>query len=118
MADPTRPAFLVVSTLLGSGMSSRLFQRVREELALAYSVYGYQSLNSDVGVHGVYVGTGPENAGKARQAVTDELKRLVDDGVAEDELMLGRQQLIGQYLLSLESTGSRMHRAAAAELVR
>lgn len=116
IADPTRPAFLVVSTLFGSGMSSRLFQRVREELGLAYAVYGYQSLYSDVGIHGVYVGTAPESAAKARNAVLDELKRLVDHGVGEEELALGRQQLVGQFLLSLESAGSRMQRAASCEL--
>jgi predicted Zn-dependent peptidase len=114
--DPSRPAFLLVSTLFGSGMSSRLFQRVREELGLAYAVYGYQSLYSDVGVHGVYVGTAPETAEKARRAVSDELKRLVDHGVGEEELALGRQQLVGQFLLSLESAGSRMQRAASCEL--
>jgi predicted Zn-dependent peptidase len=116
MSSPTRPAFLIVSTLFGGGMSSRLFQRVREELGLAYAVYGYQSLNSDVGIHGVYVGTAPDTADRARQAVNDELKRLVDEGVSEDELALGRQQLTGQYLLSLESPGSRMQRAASCEL--
>jgi predicted Zn-dependent peptidase len=114
--DPSRPAFLVVSTLFGSGMSSRLFQRVREEMGLAYAVYGYQSMYSDVGLHGVYVGTAPETAQKARDAVMDEMKRLVDHGVGEDELMLGRQQLVGQFLLSLESAGSRMQRAASCEL--
>jgi predicted Zn-dependent peptidase len=116
VADATRPAFLVVSTLFGGGMSSRLFQRVREELGLAYAVYGYQSLYSEVGVHGVYVGTAPDTAERARQAVNDELQRLVDHGVAEDELSLGREQLIGQFLLSLESAGSRMQRAASSEL--
>jgi predicted Zn-dependent peptidase len=116
MKDPSRPALLVVSTLFGSGMSSRLFQRVREELGLAYAVYGYQSLYSDVGIHGVYVGTAPDTAQKARDAVIDELKRLVDHGVGEEELALGRQQLVGQFLLSLESAGSRMQRAASCEL--
>lgn len=114
--DPSRPAFLVVSTLFGSGMSSRLFQRVREEMGLAYAVYGYQSLYSDVGIHGVYVGTAPQTAKKARDAVMDEMKRLVDHGVGEEELALGRQQLVGQFLLSLESAGSRMQRAASCEL--
>jgi predicted Zn-dependent peptidase len=116
MADPTRPAFLVVSTLFGGGMSSRLFQRVREELGLAYTVYAYQSLNSDVGVHGVYVGTGPETVEQARQAVADELDRLVQHGVSEEELETGRQQMLGQYILSLESPGARMQRIATAEL--
>jgi predicted Zn-dependent peptidase len=114
--DPSRPAFLVVSTLFGSGMSSRLFQRVREEMGLAYAVYGYQSLYSDVGIHGVYVGTAPDTAQKARDAVMDEMKRLVDHGVGDEELALGRQQLVGQFLLSLESAGSRMQRAASCEL--
>jgi predicted Zn-dependent peptidase len=116
MADRTRPAFLVVSALLGGGMSSRLFQRVREELGLAYAVYGYQSLYSDVGIHGIYVGTAPDTAAKARQAVNDELRRLVDDGIPEAELAIGRQQLVGQYLLSLESVGARMQRVASREL--
>ncbi len=116
MRDPSRPAFLVLSCLFGGGMSSRLFQRVREELGLAYSVYGYQSLSSDIGLHGVYVGTGPETADRALEAVRDELKRLVDDGMGEDELALGREQLEGQYLLSLESPSARMQRAASCEL--
>lgn len=114
--DPSRPAFLVLSALFGGGMSSRLFQRVREELGLAYSVYGFQSLYGDVGVHGVYVGTGPDTAAKARQAVSDELKRLTDDGIGEDELALGRRQLVGQFLLSQESVSARMNRAASREL--
>lgn len=116
MADKTRPAFLVVSSLFGGGMSSRLFQRIREELGLAYSVYGFQSLYTDVGVHGVYVGTAPDTAERARAAVVEELQRLVDHGIAEDELSLGRQQLVGQYLLSQESVGARMQRAASREL--
>jgi predicted Zn-dependent peptidase len=116
MSDRTRPAFLVVSALFGGGMSSRLFQRVREEMGLAYSVYGYQTLYADVGVHGVYVGTAPDTAARARAAVTDELKRLADHGIPEDELTLGRRQLVGQFLLSQESVGARMNRAAGREL--
>lgn len=116
MADRTRPAFLIVSSLLGGGMSSRLFQRVREELGLAYTVYAFSSLYSDTGVHGVYVGTGPATAGQARQAVADELQKLVQHGVPADELEVGKQQLIGQYLLSLESVGARMQRVASREL--
>ena len=116
MNDPARPAFMVLSALFGGGMSSRLFQRVREELGLAYAVYAFQSLYADVGIHGVYVGTAPNTAAKAQQAVTDELKRLTDDGIAEDELALGRRQLVGQFLLSQESVNARMNRAASREL--
>jgi predicted Zn-dependent peptidase len=116
MRDPSRPAYLVANALLGGGMSSRLFQRIREQMGLAYAVYSFHSLYSDVGVHGVYVGTGPETAGRARQAVLDELARLADDGIPEPELAGGRQQLIGQYLLSQESVGARMNRLAMREL--
>jgi predicted Zn-dependent peptidase len=116
MRDPSRPAYLVVSALLGGGMSSRLFQRVREQLGLAYAVYSFHSLYSDVGVHGVYVGTSPDTAVRARQAVVDELSRLANEGIPEAELALGRQQLVGQYLLSQESVGARMNRMAVREL--
>lgn len=116
MPDPSRPAYLVVNALLGGGMSSRLFQKVREQMGLAYTVFSFHSLYSDVGVHGVYVGTSPDTAGRARQAVLDELSRLSDEGIPEAELEMGRQQLIGQFLLSLESVGARMNRLATREL--
>lgn len=116
MSDPSRPAYLVVNTLLGGGMSSRLFQHVRERLGLAYAVYSFHTLYSDVGVHGVYVGTSPENAGRARQAVMEQLDRLANEGIDEKELDVGRQQLVGQYLLSQESVGARMNRLAVREL--
>lgn len=116
MASPDRPAYLIVNSLLGGGMSSRLFQRVREELGLAYSVYSFQDLHVDTGMHGVYVGTAPETAARAQQAIRDELDRLVNEGIPAEELALGRQQFVGQYLLSLESVGARMYRAASLEL--
>ncbi len=102
-ADPRRFAFLLLSTLLGGGMSSRLFQRVREELGLAYSVYTFQSFHADVGMHGVYVGTAPETASAALDAIRHELQHVVDDGLPADEVAMGRQQLKGQITLSLES---------------
>src|SRR5438067_3472971 len=67
--DPRRFALLLVSTLLGGGMSSRLFQRVREELGLAYAVYTYQSFHADSGMHGVYVATAPETAREALSVI-------------------------------------------------
>jgi predicted Zn-dependent peptidase len=97
-------------------MSSRLFQRVREELGLVYSVYTFTSFHVDAGVHGVYLATSPEQAREAMTAVNDELARLADDGIPEDELRMGKQQLKGQITLSLEGVSSRMYRAAATEL--
>lgn len=114
--DPRRYAMSLVSMLLGGGMSSRLFQRVREELGLAYSVYTYQSFHADAGVHGVYVGTAPESAAAAADAIRAELSMLSENGIPETELAAGKSQLKGQITLSLESPSSRMYRAAAVEL--
>jgi predicted Zn-dependent peptidase len=115
-SDPRRYAFSLVSTLLGGGMSSRLFQRVREELGLAYSVYTFSSLYSQTGMHGIYVGTGPETADQAVSAILAELQTLSQEGIRGEELAQGKRQLKGQMTLSLESPASRMYRAAALEL--
>ena len=114
--DPRRYAMALVSTLLGGGMSSRLFQRVREELGLAYSIYTFQSFHADVGMHGVYVGTGPETARDALEAIHVELADVANAGLPESELAMGKSQLKGQITLSLESVTARMYRCAAVEL--
>ena len=115
-ADPRRYPLTLVSMMLGGGMSSRLFQRVREELGLAYSVYTFQSFHVDTGVHGVYVGTAPDTAPAAADAIREELSKLAAHGLPDDELAAGKSQLKGQIMLSLESVSSRMYRAAACEL--
>lgn len=97
-------------------MSSRLFQRVREELGLAYSVYSFQSFYSDTGVVGVYVATSPETAARALEEIERELARLAREGLSHGELEAGKNQLKGQLTLSLESPASRMYRVAASEL--
>jgi predicted Zn-dependent peptidase len=114
--DPRRYAVVLVSTLLGGGMSSRLFQRVREELGLAYAVYSFQSFHADTGMHGVYVGTSPGTATQAADAVREELARVAAAGIPDEEIAAGKQQLRGQVTLSLESVSSRMYRAAGVEL--
>ncbi|MBX9929325.1 MAG: insulinase family protein [Gemmatimonadaceae bacterium] len=114
--DPRRHALMLIDTVLGGGMSSRLFQRVREELGLAYSVYAFQSFHQHAGSHGVYVATAPETADAAVAAVRTELQKLVDDGIPAAELATAKQQLKGQIVLSLEGVGSRMYRAATFEL--
>lgn len=114
--DPRRYALVLASTVLGGGMSSRLFQRVREELGLAYSVYTFHSFYPETGVHGVYVGTAPETARRAAEAIRDELSRLADEGLSEEELRCGQSELKGQVTLSLESVTSRMYRAAGVAL--
>ena len=115
-SDPRRYAVVLVDTLLGAGMSSRLFQRVREQLGLAYSVYTYQSFHADSGVHGVYVGTAPETAAEATDAVRAELAEIAGNGLPDAEIEAGKGQLKGQLTLSMESVTSRMYRAASVEL--
>jgi predicted Zn-dependent peptidase len=115
-ADPRRHTLMLVNTLLGGGMSSRLFQRVREELGLAYSVYTFQSFHVDAGSHGIYVGTAPGSAAEATAAVREELAQLSGEGIGAAELAMGKQQLKGQITLSMEGVTSRMYRAAAVEL--
>ena len=114
--DPRRHAFVLLSVMLGGGMSSRLFQRVREELGLAYSISTFQAFHVDAGVHGVYVGTGPDTAREALDAIDAELADISAHGLPAEELALGKSQLKGQITLSLESVSARMYRCAGVEL--
>jgi predicted Zn-dependent peptidase len=114
--DPRRHAMVLLSVVLGGGMSSRLFQRIREELGLAYSVYTFQTFYKTCGVQGVYVGTAPKTAKAALEAIEQELALVVDNGLPEEEIAQGKGQLKGQITLSLESPTARMYRAAAVDL--
>ena len=93
-------------------MSSRLFQRIREKLGLAYSVFSFQSFYSQAGISGVYVGTRPEWGDQALEAILEEYRRLAADGLTAEELAQTKQQVKGQVMLSLESTGARLFRLA------
>jgi len=115
-ADPRRYALILLSQALGGGMSSRLFQRIREELGLAYAVYSFHAFYRSAGTLGVYLGTRPETAGAAVDAVREEMTELAGNGLPEDELDRVRAQVKGQLTLALESTGARLHRLAAAAL--
>jgi len=114
--DQRRYAIALVDAILGGGMSSRLFQRVREELGLAYAVYTFQCFHPDTGTHGVYVGTAPATAERAREAINEELSRLASESLTAEEIEAGKSQLKGQVTLSLESVSSRMYRAAGVAL--
>jgi predicted Zn-dependent peptidase len=97
-------------------MSSRLFQRVREELGLAYAIYSFQSFYKDAGISGVYVGTRPEWADKAADVIRDEFRKLSTHGITEEELSDMKGQVKGQIVLSLEGPGSRLQRLAGTAL--
>ena len=114
--DPLRYAIHVTATALGGGMSSRLFQRIREERGLAYAVYSFHGFYAQAGHVGAYVGTRPETAGEAREALEEELVRLAREGLTRQELDDTRSQLKGQFLISLESPASRMNRLAGVAL--
>jgi predicted Zn-dependent peptidase len=114
--SPLRYAAVVVGQALGGGMSSRLFQRIREQLGLAYSVFSFQSFYARGGHVGAYVGTRPESAAEARSVLLEEFSALSREGLTEGELSEMKQQIKGQVLLSLESPAARMHRLASTEL--
>jgi predicted Zn-dependent peptidase len=97
-------------------MSSRLFQRVREELGLAYAVYAYRQSYQSAGQLGIYVGTRRDTAEQALAEIRSELARVAAESLPAPELADARQQLKGQIMLSLESPSSRMSRLASLEL--
>lgn len=116
VSDPLRDAVILVGIALGGGMGSRLFQKIREELGLAYAVYAFRAFYLSGGHVGAYLGTRPETAEKALGALSDELARLAQDGLEAEELEATRRQMKGQVVLALESPGSRMHRLASLAL--
>lgn len=115
-AHPHRYTLAVLSAAFGGGMSSRLFQRVREERGLAYSVHSFQSFYRQAGNFGVYVGTRPGAADGAVDLILEEFAELAANGLSSEEVTQARQQVKGQIILSMESTGSRLHRLAGFAL--
>jgi predicted Zn-dependent peptidase len=107
---------VLLSSAFGGGMSSRLFQRVREELGLAYAVYSFQSFYRMAGMSGVYVGTRPEWADRAESTIREEMARVASAGLTTDELEDAKGQVKGQIVLSLESSSARLHRLAGTAL--
>jgi predicted Zn-dependent peptidase len=115
-AHPQRYVAYVLNTLLGGGMSSRLFQEIREKRGKAYSVYSFSSSYRDVGYFGVYAGTSVESTEEVVELVLKELKSLADGNISEDELRRTQGQLVGSMMLGLESTDSWMSHIARNEI--
>jgi predicted Zn-dependent peptidase len=107
----------VLNNVLGGGMSSRLFQEIRERRGLAYSVYSYASQFADSGLFGVYAGCAPGKVEEVLDLTRSALATLAADGVTEAELARGKGMAKGSYVLGLEDTGSRMSRLAKGELL-
>lgn len=115
-SDERRPAMSVLNAIFGSGMSSRLFQEVRERRGLAYSVYSFAPAYSDAGLFGMYAGCAPQKAGTVTSLLRSELERLAEHGVTPEELGRAAGQLGGASALALEDSDTRMSRLGRAEL--
>ncbi|WP_423924184.1 M16 family metallopeptidase [Frigoribacterium sp. 2-23] len=116
VGDPRRPALTVLNAVLGGGMSSRLFQEIRERRGLAYSVYSFAPSYSDAGLFGLYAGCTPEKASLVAGLMLDEVDKLARDGVSDDELRRASGQLGGAAALALEDSDTRMNRLGRAEI--
>ena len=108
MNDDMADAFSIANTVLGGGMSSRLFQKIREELGLAYSVYSYSSQYKDNGVLEIYAGVNTDSRDLAVEAIVSEVKRFKKEGITEQEFLRGKEQIKSAFILGRESTASQM----------
>ncbi len=115
-SDPDRFAFLVVNTALGGGMSSRLFQEVRERRGLAYSVYSYHSQYTEAGIFSTYAGTTPARAEEVIGLLRRELADVAGGGLTEEEFERAKGHVKGSLVLSLEDPGGRMSRLGKSEI--
>ena len=114
--DKRRYAMAVLNTVLGGGMSSRLFQEIREKRGLAYSVYSFNQGYSDAAAFGLYAGCSPQKATEVIKLMLDELGKVSVDGITEAELALAKGNISGGLALKFESTQARMSRLSGAEL--
>jgi predicted Zn-dependent peptidase len=115
--DPRRFALGVLNNSLGGGMSSRLFQEIREKRGLAYSVYSYTSHYAETGLFAVYAGCAPGKVGEVLDLVREELVRVAGHGLTDAEVARGKGMAKGSLVLGLEDTGSRMSRLGKGELL-
>ena len=115
-ADDRRVTMSVLNSIFGGGMSSRLFQQVREKRGLAYSVYSFAPGYSDAGLFGMYAGCTPAKAGQVAELMLSELHRLAEHGVTADEMTRAAGQLSGGSALALEDSDTRMSRLCRSEI--
>jgi predicted Zn-dependent peptidase len=115
--DDRRFALGVMNAALGGGMSSRLFQEIREKRGLAYSVYSFTGQHADAGMWGIYAGCLPAKANDVLKITVEEIAKIVDGGLTDAELERGKGQVRGSIVLGLEDPSSRMSRIGKSELV-
>ena len=117
-ADPRRFQLQLLSSILGGGMSSRLFQQVREQKGLCYSIYSYGTCHDDTGYFGVYTALGRETEGQALDTILAVVRELTEHGVTQAELDRAREQSKANVLMGLESTQSHMSSLGRGELLQ
>ena len=106
--DKLSDAFTIANTVLGGGMSSRLFQKIREELGLCYSIYSYPSQYKDNGILEIYAGVNTEARDLATKAIVEEVKKFKKDGITEQEFLRGKEQIKSAFIFGQESAASQM----------
>lgn len=116
VSDGERYACELMNNTLGGGSTSRLFERIREDEGLAYSIYSYQSAYLTTGMFGIYAAVAPQNLRKTIDLVCEEMRRMRDEAAPDDELESNREQIKGSILMALESTFTRMSRMAKSIL--
>jgi hypothetical protein len=116
--DSRRYAMGILNTVLGGGMSSRLFQEIREKRGLAYSVYSFNQGYSDGAYFGLYAGCSPAKTAEVTRLMIAEFEKIASNGITEDELALAKGNISGSLALKFESTQARMSRLASAEIVQ
>ena len=114
--DERRYAMAILNTVLGGGMSSRLFQEIREKRGLAYSVYSFNQGYSDAAAFGLYAGCSPQKAKEVIKLMLAELEKVASEGITDAELALAKGNISGGLALKFESTQARMSRLSGAEL--
>jgi len=100
---------MVFNGILGGSMSSRLFQKIREERGLAYSVYSYPAFYLNTGILAIYAGTSQQHAETVLDIIHDEIRSFIAHGITDDEFLKTREQIKGNYVLSQESASARMN---------
>jgi predicted Zn-dependent peptidase len=117
-SDPRSSAALVLNTAFGNGMSSRLFQKIREQYGLAYTVYSYPSFYLNEGEFSVYTCTNKQNFKAAKQAVIEEIKLLIESGLTENEVEIAKNKVKASFVFQQESTSSLMRMHSNEALMR
>jgi predicted Zn-dependent peptidase len=115
--DPNLNSFIALNNIVGGNMSSRLFQEVREERGLAYSIFSYQSCYADVGAFTIYGSTNNQQLAIMHDTINETLQKVRRDGITQTELSNAKEQLKGSFVLGLESTNSRMSRNGRNEII-